>query len=583
MCRVVRTILFMDLVESCRLMQDNEAQAALRWRAFKSRIETAIVPTHCGRLIRTEGDGLMVTFIDIQDGLAATFAIQRASHEINASEPLERHMLLRMSLHVTELFEDERDVYGRGVNLAARLYTLAGPGEIVVSAQVRDQLTPELDAQLDDLGECHLKHFEQPVRAFRIGPPGPRPVIERGAAFLPELRPTIAVVPFCLRGGEPDQQMLGEVLADEIISSLSRTAELQVISRLSTTAFRGRGATLDEISGLLGARYVLSGAYRASGDRFVLVTELAEARSRHIVWTESIKGRISQVMLGEDESIEQVVGGVSHAIINRELHRARSQALPTLEISTLLMSAIVLMHRGVAEDFNRARDMLDAVIERARRQALPHAWLGKWHVLRFNRGWTDDRSGEAQIALACTRRALDADPECSLALTIDGFVHTNLLKQLDVGQQRYESALAVNPNDSLAWLLKGTLHAFEGEGEEAVESTERALKLSPLDPLRYFYESLGATAALSAGRYERAVDLAQRSLRVNRTNTSTLRALAIAQSLLGNLDAARTALHEVLALDPTLTVQRYLERSPSGAYKTGKVWSEALRQAGLPG
>lgn len=564
-------------------MQDNEADAAGRWRTFKSRIENAIVPVHRGRLIRTEGDGLMVTFIHIQDGLAATFAIQRASHELNADEPQDRHMLLRMSLHVTELYEDERDVYGRGVNLAARLYTLAGPGEIVVSAQVRDQITPDLDAEIDDLGECHLKHFEQPVRAFRIGQPGPRPVIARGAAFLPELRPTIAVVPFSLRGGEPDQQMLGEVLADEIISSLSRTAELQVISRLSTTAFRGRGATLDEISGFLGARYVLSGAYRASGDQFVLVTELAEARSRHIVWTESIKGRISQLMIDEDDSIERVVGGVSHAIINRELHRARSQALPTLEISTLLMSAIVLMHRGVSDDFNRARDMLEAVIERARRQALPHAWLGKWHVLRFNRGWTDDRSGEAQIALECTRRALDADPECSLALTVDGFVHTNLLKQLDVGQQRYESALAVNPNDSLAWLLKGTLHAFEGEGEEAVDATERALKLSPLDPLRYFYESLGATAALSAGRYERAVDLAQRSLRVNRTNTSTLRALAIAQSLLGNLGAARTAVDEVLAIEPTLTVRRYLERSPSGAYKTGKVWSEALRQAGLPG
>ncbi|CAE6694259.1 hypothetical protein NID81_17735 [Paraburkholderia aspalathi] len=580
---VVRSVLFMDLVESCRLMQDNEVEAARRWRAFKARIENELVPAHAGRLIRTEGDGLMVTFVRLQDGLAATFAIQRASREANAGEPASTHMLLRMGLHVTELYEDERDVYGRGVNLAARLYTLAGPGEIVVSAQVRDQLTSELDAEIDDLGECHLKHFEHPVRAYRIGPPGPRPLIERGAGFLPELRPTIAVIPFILRGGGVEQRMLGEVLADEIISSLSRTAELQVISRLSTTAFRERGASLDEISGFLGARYVLSGAYRMSGDQFVLVAELAEAKSRHILWTESIRGRTSEIMLGEDELIGRVVGGVSNAIINRELHRARSQALPTLEISTLLMSAIVLMHRGVADDFNRARDMLDAVIERARRQALPHAWLAKWHVLRFNRGWTDDRRGEAHIALECTRQALDADPECSLALTIDGFVYTNLLKQLDVAQQRYALALSVNPNDSLAWLLKGTLHAFEGEGEEAVDATERALRLSPLDPLRYFYESLGATAALSAGRYERAVELAQRSLRVNRTNTSTLRALAIAQSLLGNVEAARLTVGEVLAIDPTLTVQRYLERSPSGAYKTGKIWSEALRQAGLPG
>ncbi|MBN3751914.1 tetratricopeptide repeat protein [Paraburkholderia sp. Tr-20389] len=582
LARVVRTVLFMDLVESCRLIQDNEVEAAGRWRRYKAHIENDIVPAHRGRLIRTEGDGLMVTFVELRDALAATFAIQHASGEMNAGLPAATHMLLRMGLHVTQLYEDERDVYGRGVNLAARLYTLAGPGEIVVSAQVRDQLTPELDADIEDLGECHLKHFDQPVRAYRIGPPGPRPVIVPGSAFLPELRPTIAVIPFASRGGEAEQQVLGEVMADEIISSLSRTAEMQVISRLSTTTFRERDATLDEISAFLGARYVLSGAYRSSGDQVVLVVELAEAKSRHILWTQSIKGRATHIMLGEDELIDRIVAEVSGAIIDRELQRARSQALPSLASSTLLMSAIVLMHRGVSHDFHRARDMLEALIERARRQALPHAWLGKWHVLRFNRGWTDDRTGQAQAALDCTRRALDADPDCSLALTIDGFVHTNLLKQLDVGQRRYERALDVNPNDSLAWLLKGTLLAFEGEGEQAVDATERALRLSPLDPLRYFYESLGATAALSAGRYERAVELAQRSLRVNRTNTSTLRALAIAQALLGDLEAARRTVQEVLVLDPSLTVKSYLDRSPSGAYETGKIWSEALRQAGLP-
>ncbi|ACC74845.1 tetratricopeptide repeat protein [Paraburkholderia phymatum] len=582
LARVVRTVLFMDLVESCRLIQDNEVEAAGRWRRYKAHIENDIVPAHRGRLIRTEGDGLMVTFVELRDALAATFAIQRASSETNAGLPAATHMLLRMGLHVTELYEDERDVYGRGVNLAARLYTLAGPGEIVVSAQVRDQLTPELDADIEDLGQCHLKHFDQPVRAYRIGPPGPRPVIEPGSAFLPDLRPTIAVIPFASRGGEAQQQVLGEVMADEIISSLSRTAELQVISRLSTTTFRERDATLDEISAFLGARYVLSGAYRSSGDQVVLVVELAEARSRHILWTQSVKGRATHIMLGEDELIDRIVAEVSGAIIDRELQRARSQALPSLASSTLLMSAIVLMHRGVSHDFHRARDMLEALIERAQRQALPHAWLGKWHVLRFNRGWTDDRAGQAQAALDCTRRALDADADCSLALTIDGFVHTNLLKQLDVGQRRYERALEVNPNDSLAWLLKGTLLAFEGEGEQAVDATERALRLSPLDPLRYFYESLGATAALSAGRYERAVELAQRSLRVNRTNTSTLRALAIAQALLGDLEAARQTVQEVLLLDPSLTVKSYLDRSPSGAYETGKIWSEALRQAGLP-
>ena len=143
------------------------------------------------------------------------------------------------------------------------------------------------------------------------------------------------------------------------------------------------------------------------------------------------------------------------------------------------------------------------------------------------------------MALECTRRALDSDPNCSLALAIDGFVHTNLLKRLDIAQERYDLALAANPNDSLAWLLKGTLHAFMDEGDKAVEYTEMALKLSPLDPQRYFYDSLAASAHLTAGHYDRALELAQRSLRANRSHTSTLRVMTVAQWQLGHRDEAR--------------------------------------------
>jgi len=226
--------------------------------------------------------------------------------------------------------------------------------------------------------------------------------------------------------------------------------------------------------------------------------------------------------------------------------------------------------------------MLDTLIDRAPRHSAPHAWLAKWHVLRFNRGLSRNREAEAQVALDCTRKALDAEPENALALTIDGFVHTNLLKRLDIGQERYESALKVNPNESLAWLLKGTLHAFKGEGALAVEGTEHALRLSPLDPLRYFYESLAATAAHSAGQFERAIELATHSMRANRVHPSTLRALAIAQSQLGRMEDARATVAQLMKLEPDLTIRGYLEQNPSGAYETGKIWSDALRRAGVP-
>ena len=202
--------------------------------------------------------------------------------------------------------------------------------------------------------------------------------------------------------------------------------------------------------------------------------------------------------------------------------------------------------------------------------------------MRVQQGWTTDATEDANRALDFTRRAIDADPGCSLAHAISGFVHTNLLKKFDIAQDCYEQALAANPNDSIAWLLKGTLHAFKGEAEPAVEGTEKALQLSPLDPLRYFYDSLAATAAMSAGNYDRAIELAQRSLRANRTHTSTLRALTIAQVRSGRMDAARTTMEQLRRLEPNLTASLYLQRNPSGAFPTGKVWAEALVEAGLP-
>ena len=390
------------------------------------------------------------------------------------------------------------------------------------------------------------------------------------------------MIPFAARSIEPEHEVLGEVLADEIITALSRTSDLNVISRLSTTAFRGRDASVRELAAHLNANYVLSGSYRVAGNQIILVTELAEARSGRVLWGTRAKADIGALLHGEDEVIASLVNQVGTAVMSRELERAESQPLPTLESYALLMGAIAMMHRLAPNGFDRARKMLEALVERVPRHPVPHAWLAEWHVLRVQQGWADDAKREALLALDCTRRSLDADPNCSLALAIDGFANTNLLKRFDVAEDRYDLALRANPNEALAWLLKGTLHAFRGEGAQAVEHTEHARRLSPLDPLRYFYDSLAATAALSAGRYERAIELAQGSLRLNRTHTSTWRALAIAQVQLGRVDEARKTAGQLLALEPGLTVKGYLERSPSSAFETGKIWSDALRVAGVP-
>ena len=579
--RVVRTVLVVDVVESVRLIEVDEERAVARWRALMDRIVRDVLPSHGGRLVKRLGDGMLLDFPRVPPALKAAFDIQHACHQANDGVPEDRQMLLRMGAQVGELIADEHDVYGREVNLAARLTTLAGPGEIVVSAGVRDQLTPILDADIEDLGECYLKHVQRPVRAYRVGPPGPRPVIEP-AWWTSELQPTVAIVPFTERVGDPEHHVLGEVLADELISALSRTDELHVISRLSTTAFRGREASVAEVSAHLNATYVLSGAYRASGPQVTLAAELADAKTGRVVWARELKGHVAGIIEGKDPMIDRIVAEVSAAVMAKELERAQSQALPTLQSYTLMMGAIALMHRLSFTDFDRSRDMLEALIQRAPRRAVPQAWLAKWYVMRVWQGWSDDARKDTHAALECTKRALDADAHCSLALAIDGMVHTNLAKKLDVAEQRYDLAIRVNPNDSLAWVLKGTMHAFRAEGKEAMAATQRALKLSPLDPQRYFYEALAATAALSAKKYDKAISLAQHSLRMNRTHASTLRAMAIAQWELGRADEARKTVRELMTLEPALTVTNYLQRSPASGYETGRIWSSALRNAGVP-
>jgi adenylate cyclase len=579
--RVVRAVLVVDVVESVRLMQEDEAGTIQRWRGFVDHVVHHLLPASEGRMVKSLGDGMMVESPDVHKAVAVAFAMQDASAVANESLPVERRMRLRIGIHVSSLVADEYDVYGHGVNLAARLTTLAGPDEIVVSADVRDQLTPALDADVEDLGECYLKHVQQPIRAFRLGLPGEQPVIETLASS-DDLRATIAVIPFTPRSVVTGTEVLGQVLADEAISMLSRSPEVNVVSRLSTAAFQGRDAKLNDVSAYLGAHYAVSGSYHVDGDRLMLKAEMADTRTMQVAWSQTLKGSVKGIVAGSDPLANRLAAEACAAMMVRELQRAQGQAAQSLESHTLLFSSIALMHRISPLASQRSYQMLQALIERKPRLAAPYAWLGKWHVLRVSQGWSDDAAKDGRLALDNTKRALDRDATSSLALTVEGQVNTYVLKQLDVAEQRYEAALQSNPNDSLAWLLKGTLHAFRDQGKEAVRHSKHALKLSPLDPLQYYFDSLAATAALSANDYARALRLAERSLRLNCTHASTLRVMITALCRLGRMDEARRHVGQLLALEPGFSVARYLERSPGAPYKLGRDVASALADAGVP-
>jgi adenylate cyclase len=580
--RAARTVVVVDVVESVRLIEQDEEGTVRRWQAFVGEVVTSLLPKYGGRLVKSLGDGLMVEFGAVPPAIQCAIAMQESMHRANVDRPNAQWMHLRAGVHVADVIVDERDIYGSGVNLAARLTTLAGPGEIVISAAVREQLVLGLDADIEDIGACYLKHVSEPIHAYRVRagntpllmPPRDQPTSQAV--------PTIAVIPLEGIAVVPPHDVVGELIADSVIAKLSTSGMMRVISRLSTSVMRSRLHSAEEIGALLGATFVVSGHYRLVSDQVIALVELADTRSGAVAWAQQISTPFSDILRADSELAETLSLGIANAVAMSELRRVETLPLPTLESFSLQLAAAKLMHRPSKREFDRGREVLEHLIERYPRAPVPRAWLAKWYVLRVTRGLVENLAEESSRALEQTRRALDAMPECSLALAMEGFVHCHMLRDLDGADARLDQALLVNPNDSLAWLFKCVVQSFRGDGAHAITSAERAIELSPLDPMRHYYDALASTAALAASRLERAIELATRSLCVNRNHLPTLRTLAIAQVESDRVGESQMTAARILELEPGFTVRDYLARGPRGGEATRARYAKALRVAGIP-
>lgn len=582
--RVTKTIVVVDVVESVRLMQANEADVIDRWRRFVHEVRSQVLPAHAGRMVKSLGDGMLLEFENVSQAVVAAFEIYKRIEPYNLARDDAAALYLRMGVHSAEVLVDELDIYGTGVNLCARLASLAGPGELIASSEVRDMLTHGIDGSLEDLGDCYLKHLKEPIRAYRIGPPhdvaaAPRRLADATLA----LRAGVAVMPLQVPASAPGEQCVGDALADQLIAALSRSTELQLISRLSTSACAGRTMTPAALGRQLGVPYVVSGSCHLSGGHARVQLELCDTRNEQIVWAGGHNLKLAEALLGHDDFATEVASQLAAAVAVHELKRSSTRSMPSLESYALLLAAIALMHRMSPQAFERSHQMLEHLVERHPRLAVPRAWLGKWHILKVAQGWASDPIEEGRRARSVVGRALDAEPDHSLALAIDGLACAYALKDLDAAKRSYAMALQSNPSESLAWLFSSALHSYRSdEGHLAAAAADRAMQLSPLDPLRYYYCTFAATAHLSAGHYERAVELARDSIQANRTHSPAYRNLAISLVLSGQVDEARLAVGELLQLEPQLTVNAFRKRYPGQDAPHAQTYADALAEAGLP-
>lgn len=361
--RRARALLAVDVVEYTRLMECAEAETAMRWQAIVDEVAGRLVPKYEGLFVKSTGDGMVLEFDAIPRAVGCAIEMQQIAATHNVGLPEDRAMWLRIAAHCGDVYVNGRDVQGRAINLASRLLPLAGPGEIVLSAEARDHLVPGLDFEAVDMGECFFKHIAEPVRAYRLSTGGAGP-----AAPAPEaveaLSAGVAVLPFTARGGDETSAALGDLLADEVIGGLSRCEHLHVISRLSSAALAGRVMSVQQVGRLLRAAYVASGSFVVVQRRVRLRLELARTQDEGVIWSDVLEAPVEDVLAGTDEIVPRAVAAIGAAIVKQELSRSDGVPLPNLHSHSLLLASIGLIHRSSRNDFERAFELLDHLAQR---------------------------------------------------------------------------------------------------------------------------------------------------------------------------------------------------------------------------
>lgn len=579
-----RAVVVVDVVESVRLMRQREAHFIEQWMRFVRQAKSDVVPRNAGHMVKSLGDGMLLDFADVRSALACARSLIALMAEIQGESPEVEALRLRVGIHLADVVVDEIDIFGSSVNLTARIAGLAGPDEIVATSQTVDQLVIGLDADLDDMGECFLKHIDEPVRAYRLLPPASQRLTwqststpEAATAAGPLARPKIAVLNFDAMDLAP---AVGGLVADEVSVQISAQVALDVISRMSLR--HAQGADSDALLRRVGAQYAVIGSCSMLNGRVLLWLELLYVTEQQVIWRDRIDTTLATLVAGPADVLVDACRKIMAAISVHEAGRVRSMPLASLDSYSLLLGGVRLMHRLSRRDFDRSHAVFEALTQRHPRHPDGYAWLAKWRILEVHQGWSADPVRSAAVANDLARRALDHDDRCAVAMVVAGMVKTFNDRRLDEAEGIYERALSFHPNEPLAWLLKGMVHAFRGEGQLAVEHTRRASALSPLDPMRYYFDSLGASAEASAGHYEEAVALATRSLQANLMHASTLRILTIAYAMLDRMDEARGTVRKMLQLEPEFNVSRFMSRSPSSDYAIGQTYADAFIRAGLP-
>lgn len=581
--RRLAAIAFADVAGYSRLIEADDVDAVHRWKALRMEIIEPLMMRHGGRIAEIAGDAVLIEFPSVVNAVKWAAQTQRMQRAVRSSDPAA--LQLRVSINVEDLIDDDGILQGDGVNIAARLHQAGAPGQIIVTARVRDFVLNRLPLKFRDLGTPAMKNIASPIRAFEID------WLDGTKAHLPHphlqwaSRPTLAVLPFRTVNGTTEDAYFGEGITDEVITGLSRSRTMYVIARNSTLRYSERSNTTDlrQIAAELDVRYVLDGSVWRKSEKLRIKVDLVDVTGNRVVWTQRFDGINDDVFDFQDRISASVIGSLEPRLQAVEVARAVDRPTESLDAYDCILKAMSRLYKFTDESFRETDELIERSIALDPSYAQAYAYKA-WRLnFLFGESRSKDPAADRKSALEAAEHALELDPDDPFTICVTAQLQAFTMKNLDYANDLFDRALALDENSAFAWGLSALTRAYLGDPEDALERLQSHWRLNPYDPLNFYFWIVAGIAEFVAGRYSESIAWTRKSSRANPNFRPAFRILAASLALSGDEEGARAVAAKLLVLEPTFHVGRFLEWYPLRRQEDLIRLGDGLRAAGLPG
>jgi adenylate cyclase len=583
--RRLAAILAADIAGYSRLMGVDEEGTLRQLKAHRKELVDPKITEHRGRVVKITGDGMLVEFVSVVDAVRCAVDIQRSMIERNAKVPAESRIEFRVGINVGDIISDENDIYGDGVNVAARLEALAEPGGILVSRNVHDQVRDKLGFGFEDMGEHSVKNIARPIGVHRVDlTENTEPTVVRsttGAAKTDHSssdRPSIAVLPFANMSGDPEQEYFADGISEDIITGLSKLRWFFVIARNSSFTYKGKAVDVKRAARELGVRYVLEGSVRKGGNRVRITAQLIDASTGNHIWAHRYDGDLADIFALQDEITKKVVAAIEPKLLEAEANRSQGRSVEDLGAWDAVMQTSWLLWRLTKTDIEAAIAMLRLTTKRYPDYAPAHSMLAFALLFRaISVGVAHSQDTKEAISLASRAARLDdSDPWAHLTLGWAAF----LTRRTHDAIAEFKRALEINPNFAAAHAHLGQTLACDGQAEAAIPHLDQALLMSPHDPQNIFVHTGLAVAHYLCGRYSEAIGFGHKAVQQRPGFSGGHRIYIASLAQNGRVDEAHRALDRLKELQPDISIAWIEQNSPYGPGPMTKL-IDGMRKAGL--